>query len=192
MKLNSTIIINPPPVLDYNNKLLNPPPLVMSELNVVYHDHPTTKIVTATIQNIPGQVILLKDEEYEEAGDYTQSFIEGKLREQLGTDPAQKLRSMFPKTLEEHPNGAGTILSGMISSLGIKSTPNCSCRQHAIEMNEKGPDWCEQNLGQILGWLKEESNKRSMPFIETIAKIMVMKAIKKSRRLLEKEKSNAI
>jgi len=192
MKLNSTIIINPPPILDYNNRLINPPPLVMSELNVVYHDIPTTKTVTATIQNIPGQIVLLKDREYEEAGDYTQSFIEDKLRQQLGTDPANKLRSMFPKTLEEHPNGPGTILSGMISSLGIKSTPNCSCRQHAIEMNEKGPDWCEQNLGQILGWLKEESTKRGMPFIETIAKIMVMKAIKKSRRLLEKEKPNAI
>jgi len=192
MKLNSIIIINPPPVLDHNNRLLNPPPLVMSELNVVYHDNPTTKTVTATIQNIPGQIVLLKDKEYEEAGDYTQSFIEDKLREQLGTDPANKLRNMFPKTLEEHPNGPGTILSGMISSLGIKSTPNCSCRQHAIEMNEKGPDWCEQNLGQILGWLKEESTKRGMPFIETIAKIMVMKAIKKSRRLLEKEKPNAI
>ena len=59
-------------------------------------------------------------------------------------------------------------------------------------MNEKGPDWCEQNLDQILGWLKEESTKRGMPFIETIAKIMVMKAIKKSRRLLEKETTNAI
>lgn len=192
MKLNNTITINPPPILDHNNKLLSPPPLVMSELNVFYHDNPTTKIVTATIQNIPGQIVLLKDTEYEKAGDYTQSFIEDKLRTELGTDPAQKLRNMFPKTLEEHPNGAGTILSGMISSLGIKSTPNCSCRQHAIEMNEKGPDWCEQNLDQILGWLKEESKKRNMPFIETIAKIMVMKAIKKSRRLLEKETSDAI
>jgi hypothetical protein len=192
MKLNSTIVINAPPILDFNNKLLNPPPLVMSELNVSYHDNPTTKIVTASIQNIPGKIILLKDKEYEEAGDYTQSLIEEKLREQLGPDPAKKLRNMFPKTLEEHPDGAGTILSGMISSLGIKSTPNCACRHHAIEMNEKGPDWCEQNLGQILGWLKEESAKRGMPFIETIAKIMVIKAIKKSRRLLEKEKPNVI
>jgi len=192
MKLNNTITINPPPLLDFNNKLLSPPPLVLSELNVFYHDNPTAKTVTATIQNIPGQIILLKDKDYEEAGDYTQSFIEEVLRLRLGPDIASKLRSMFPKTLEEHPNGAGTILSGMISSLGIKSTPNCACRQHAIEMNEKGPDWCEQNLVQILGWLKEESHKRSLPFIETIAKIMVMKAIKKSHRLLEKEKPNAI
>ena len=193
MKLNSTIIINPPPVTDPNtNKLLNPPPLALSELNVVYHDNPTMKTATATIQNIPGQIILLKDQEYEEAADYTQSFIEDKLRVQLGPDPAQKLRSMFPKTLEEHPNGAGTILSGMIASLGIKSTPNCACRKHAIEMNENGNDWCESNMSEILGWLKEERNKRSLPFIEAVAKIMVAKAIKKSRRLLEKETSNAI
>lgn len=193
MKLSSTIIINPPAVTDVTtNKLLSPPPLVLSELNVFYHDNPTNKIVTATIQNIPGQIVLLKDQEYEEAGDYTQSFIEDKLRIQLGPDPAKKIRSMFPKTLEEHPNGAGTILSGMIASLGIQSTPNCACRQHAIEMNENGNDWCEANMGTILSWLKEESAKRNLPFIETIAKMMVSKAIKKSRRLSGNEKTNAI
>jgi hypothetical protein len=190
MKLNNTIIINAPPIMGPDNKLLIPPPLVLSELNVFYHDSPTAKTVSVTIQNIPGQIVLLQGQDYDDAGDYTQSFIEDKLRIALGPDPAITLRNLFPKTLEENPHGAGTILSGMLSSLGIKSAPNCSCKRNAIEMNEKGPDWCEENIQQILGWLKEESQKRNMPYIETIAKIMVMKAIKKSRRLLAKEKNN--
>lgn len=190
MKLNSTIIINAPPIMGPDNKLLTPPPLVLSELNVFYHDSPTAKTVSITIQNIPGQLVLLQGQDYDDAGDYTQAFIEDKLKIALGPDPAITLRNLFPKTLEENPNGAGTILSGMLSSLGIKSGPNCSCKRNAIEMNEKGPDWCEQNIQQILGWLREESQKRNMPYIETIAKIMVMNAIKKSRRLLAKEKNN--
>ena len=67
---------------------------------------------------------------------------------------------MFPPTLESVPNGAGSILSGMISAMGIKSTPNCSCKRHALEMNTNGPDWCEENLGTILDWLNEEAQKR--------------------------------
>jgi hypothetical protein len=73
----------------------------------------------------------------------------------------------------------------MISTMGIKSTPNCSCRRHAIEMNEKGNDWCEQNLPTILGWLKEESAKRSLPYIESVASMIVKRAIKTSRRLIK-------
>lgn len=191
MKLNSTIIINPPAILTPDNKLLNPPPLILSELNVTYYDNPTAKTVAASIQNIPGQILLLKDHDYDDAGDYTQEFIENRLRYQLGSDPAKRLRDMFPKTLEEHPNGAGTILSGMLSTLGIKSAPNCSCRKHAIMMNENGNDWCEENMAVILGWLREESEKRKLPYVEAIAKMMVNRAISKSRRLLAKEQKNA-
>jgi hypothetical protein len=38
----------------------------------------------------------------------------------------------------------------------------------------------------ILKWLKEESAKRNLPFVETVAKIMVSRAIKTSRRLKAK------
>jgi hypothetical protein len=52
-------------------------------------------------------------------------------------------------------------------------------------MNERGVDWCETNLPVILSWLKEESEKRHLPFIETIASMIVKRAIKTSRRLLK-------
>ena len=77
----------------------------------------------------------------------------------------------------------------MISALGIKSSSTCSCRRHALEMNEKGPDWCEQNMDQIVGWLKEESSKRGLPFVETVGKMMVQRAIAKSRKLKLSPKS---
>lgn len=187
MKLNSRISIYPPPYTDQNNQLVNPPPLVMDELDVTYHDNPTSKIVSATIKNIPGSFVLAHSMDYEKLGDVSRSVLEKLLYDSIKDDTAQKLRAKFPKTLEENPNGPGTILTNMISSMGIKSTPNCSCRRHAIEMNDKGPDWCEENLGTILSWLKEESAKRHLPYIESVASLVVKRAIKTSRRLIEQE-----
>jgi hypothetical protein len=71
----------------------------------------------------------------------------------------------------------------MIKTIGIKSSSNCSCRKHAIEMNDKGPDWCEENIGTILAWIKEESTKRKLPYVEFVAKSIVQRAIYKSRKI---------
>ena len=187
MKLENEITIYPPATSDLNGKNITPPPLVLSFLDVTYLDNPLNRTLQANIRNIPGYLMLANNDDYTSMGDYTQAQAEEKLKQILGSDPAKVLRNMFPKTLEEFPNGPGTILSGMISSLGIKSTPNCSCRRHAIEMNEKGPDWCEANIDTILVWLKDESQKRQLPFIEAVARMMVKRAINKSRRLLKVE-----
>ena len=112
--------------------------------------------------------------------------LDNTLREKMGTNIQEFLQNLFPRTLESDPNGPGTILSGMISALGISAGPNCSCKQHAIKMNVEGPEWCEQNIDTIIEWLREESEKRNLPFVETIARLIVQRAIKKSKRLLSK------
>lgn len=183
MNLDHEITIQPPPYADHKNQLINPPPLSFTFLNVSYIDNPISKTVFAQIQNIPSRILLIGPKEYDTIGDYTQNQIENILKEKLGEDIAGKLRSLFPKTLEENPNGPGTILAGMFSSLGIKSSPTCSCKRHALEMNDKGADWCEQNIDTILAWLKEESNKRKIPFIESLASLVVKRAIRQSRKL---------
>lgn len=189
MKLNQSITINPPPFTDHNNQLVNPPAITMDSLDVTYHDNPDSKTVSATVRNIPGHFVIAYGIDYEKLGDFNKSVLEKLFYDQIKDDPARILRSKFPKTLEENPNGPGSILTNMISTMGIKSTPNCSCRRHALEMNDKGPDWCEENLPTILGWLKEESSKRNLPYIETVASLMVKRAISTSRRLLAKEKN---
>lgn len=187
MKLNTPITINPPPYTDPNtNQIVNPPAIVMDSLDVTYHDNPAAKIVSATVRNIPGSFILASGIDYEKLGDFSRSTLIQIFTDMIKDNTAQKLREKFPKTLEENPNGPGTILTNMISTMGIKSTPNCSCRRHALEMNEKGNDWCENNMPTILGWLKEESAKRSLPYVETVASMIVKRAIKTSRRLTAK------
>lgn len=184
MKLNSPIVIYPPAYSDNSGNVITPPALLIEELAETYHDNPSEKTVKVTIKSIPNYITILQGQSYDDAGDYSQSFIEQKLREALGDDPAKSLRALFPKTLEENPNGTGSILAGMIHSLGIKMTSNCSCRRHALEMNDKGPEWCERNIDMILSWLEEESKKRSIPFVKPVAKMMVQRAISVSKKLL--------
>ena len=90
-----------------------------------------------------------------------------------------------PQTLEDFPNGPGTILSKMLSQIGIHSTPNCSCRRRAMEMNTRGPDWCAENIDTIVGWLREESEKRKLPFVDFAGKLLIQRSIKVSRKALK-------
>jgi hypothetical protein len=92
-----------------------------------------------------------------------------------------------PQTLEDFPNGPGTILSKMLAKIGIKSTPNCSCRRRAMEMNNRGPDWCAENIDMITGWLREESEKRKLPFVDFAGRLLIQRAIKVSRKAMKAE-----
>ena len=58
-------------------------------------------------------------------------------------------------------------------------------------MNTEGPDWCEENMGTILSWLEEEAGKRNLPFVRTVAKMMVQRAVSKSRRLKAKKQAQS-
>jgi len=164
---------------------------VIDYIDVVYHDYPTSKQYFCNIQNIPGIVMLFEADDYLKHNEITNSVAKKRLLELMGDDQEKWLNSRLPKRpllkkLEDDPNGPGTILSNMLKKIGIKSSENCSCRRHAIEMNEKGPEWCEQNIDTILGWLKEESTKRKLPFIETVARLLVKRAINKSKKCLNK------
>lgn len=178
------IVITPPPYSDQSGNVTQPQDIVLSELKVTYMDTPHNKVVQARIESIPNIITLISGETYEQIGDWTQEQIEDGLKQLLGSEPAKYLRALFPRTMEEDPNGPGTVLSKMIKSLGIVMSDSCSCRRHAIEMNTQGNDWCEQNIDTVVGWLREEANRRGLPFVDMIGKLMVGRAIKKSRKLL--------
>lgn len=188
MILNKTITLYPAPFSDPNGQIITPQPIITNDLHVTFHINTTLKTIHATIQNIPNSIIMATPDQFDNVTNLTPLALENTLKAIMGDDVQSYLQNLFPRTLESDPNGPGTILSGMISALGIQSSANCSCKRHAIEMNTKGPDWCEQNMDTIVGWLREESEKRKLPFIETVAKLMISRAISKSRRLLSSNK----
>jgi len=187
MKLTTPITITPPPYSDGSGNVTQPPAIVFEDLQPILVDNPVQRKVEARFDRIPMSIILFENEEYDSIGDWTQSQAEARLTQKLGDEPAKVLRSLFPKTMEEDPNGPGTVLSKMIKSLGIVMSDSCSCRRHAIEMNTQGNDWCSNNIDTIVGWLREEATRRGLPFVDVIGKLMVNRAIKKSRKLLANE-----
>ena len=78
--------------------------------------------------------------------------------------------------------GVGTELKKLLSFMNIRATPNCSCNKRAKMMNEKGISWCKKNLDTICLWLKEESEKRKIPFFKYGAKKLIKLAISRAER----------
>jgi hypothetical protein len=76
----------------------------------------------------------------------------------------------------------GTALKSLLATIGITASPNCSCQRHAAEMDARGCDWCEENLDAIVGWLREEAEKRGLPFIDVAGRLLVRRAIKNARK----------
>lgn len=52
-------------------------------------------------------------------------------------------------------------------------------------MNTRGPDWCAENIDTIVGWLREESEKRKLPFVDFAGKLLIQRAIKMSRKAIK-------
>ena len=80
--------------------------------------------------------------------------------------------------------GPGTELKKLLGFIGIQATSNCSCNKKALIMNDWGCDVCMNNIEHILDWLREEASKRKLPFIRSLAKILVKQAIKNARKKL--------
>lgn len=185
MKLAQPINVTPPPFSDNTGKVTQPPPIITDELNVTFSAHPKSKSINVNIEHFPIPITLYSGDSYSELnGFWNQSVLENKLLQILGDDPSSVLRALFPRTMEEDPYGPGTVLAGMIKSLGIHMSDSCSCRRHALSMNEKGNEWCSQNVDTIVGWLRDESKRRGLPFVDMIGKVMINRAIKKSKKLL--------
>lgn len=80
-------------------------------------------------------------------------------------------------------SGPGTELKALLKDwLGIQASPNCSCNARARQMDEWGPDLCEQNMATILEWLEEQAKARKLPFVRFAAEQAVKLAIRRARK----------
>lgn len=97
------------------------------------------------------------------------------------TDPTlQNVQNPFE--LPQDNTGPGSQLKKFLSRIGITATPTCSCNAKARHMDAMGVDWCEQNVDLIVSWLKEEAQKRGLPFIDLAGRVLVNRAIAASRK----------
>jgi hypothetical protein len=113
------------------------------------------------------------------ASDVTQHLIES-----IQKKIANKTTGKEPQ-LEHQSRGPGTELKKLLAKIGIVATQNCSCNSRARRMDEeeaKEPGWCEAHLDEIVGWLREEAEKRKLPFVDMAGRLLVRRAIKNARR----------
>lgn len=94
-----------------------------------------------------------------------------------GETDAQKLQMKTPARVPGFNAGPGTELKKMLSKIGIKASPTCSCNKRAQIMDEKGVQWCKDNIEMIVGWLREEAEKRKLPFVDMAGRLLVKRAI---------------
>jgi hypothetical protein len=85
-------------------------------------------------------------------------------------------------------HGPGTELKKLLKKVGIAASPNCSCNARARTMDQWGCDKCEENIDEIVGWLREEATKRRLPFVDTAGRMLVKRAIKNARKITVDDK----
>jgi hypothetical protein len=93
-----------------------------------------------------------------------------------------ELHPAYPRAALPPPGGPGTELKKLLRLVGITATPTCPCNAHAVQMDIWGADECQQRLDEIVGWLREEAGRRHLPFSETIARQVVLLAIRRARK----------
>jgi hypothetical protein len=76
----------------------------------------------------------------------------------------------------------GTELKRLLSYFGIVPTPDCQCEKHVFVLDTFGIEWCEANIDEIVGWLREEAHKRGLPFLDVAGRMLVRRAIKNARK----------
>ncbi len=83
------------------------------------------------------------------------------------------------KNLKVRPTGPGTELKKILADFGFVARFSCQCNDHVRELDRRGVKWAEENMGIILGWLRDEWNVQRLPseFDAGIAAMVVEAAI---------------
>lgn len=83
--------------------------------------------------------------------------------------------------------GPGTELKKLLAGwpFYITSSPDCSCNRVAAEMDAWGPDECEktERVDYILAAMRENAEKRGLPFVDAAGRFLIRRAIKNARRV---------
>jgi hypothetical protein len=79
--------------------------------------------------------------------------------------------------------GVGTEIKAILASVGIVADSGCSCNARAAEMDRQGVEWCEDNIGTIVEWLRLQAEARGLPFLDAAGRLLVRLAIRNARRL---------
>lgn len=84
------------------------------------------------------------------------------------------------QTPKENPAKPGTALKELYALMGFRYGKHCTCKKVQKEMDEKGPEWCRENLDTIVESIQQEARRRGIPFLPSLCKFSVKVAIRVS------------
>lgn len=94
-----------------------------------------------------------------------------------------KLGFVPPQPAPAPPShGPGTELHALLGRFGLTASGDCKCNSRAALMDANGCDWCEANIDEIVGWLRESAAERGLPFLDVAGRVLVKRAISNARR----------
>jgi hypothetical protein len=82
-------------------------------------------------------------------------------------------------------HGPGTEVKALLAKIGITASPDCKCNSRAAlmdKMEAEQPGWCEANIDEIVGWLRESAEERGLPFLDVAGRMLVRRAIANARK----------
>lgn len=78
--------------------------------------------------------------------------------------------------------GAGTELKKLLAKIGITAEGDCKCNKRAAYINQMGIEWAEQNIDEIVGYLRESAQERGLPFVDMAGRVLVKRAIHNAKK----------
>lgn len=92
----------------------------------------------------------------------------------------------YPNAKPSSTTGPGTELKALLAKFGIHASPTCGCNAMARKMDAWGPDESLKHLEEIVDVMEETAKKRNLPFIRSAGRLLVRRAISKSRAMISK------
>ncbi len=84
--------------------------------------------------------------------------------------------------------GVGTQLKRLLGKVFIKPGKGCHCNHYAKLMDQRGAEWCENNVAWCVDCLEESAETLGYPFSRFAAKKVVGVAIYKAKKSEAKAK----
>ena len=95
MNLSQPVTIQPPAITRASGEVRTFQPITLTELDVTIIDNAKAKTCVARIRPCPQHIVLWEGVAYDAAGDYTQSQVEARVLEVLGSDVKAGLEALF-------------------------------------------------------------------------------------------------
>jgi hypothetical protein len=97
-------------------------------------------------------------------------------------DDYYMLRDKYSGDVDPMVRGPGTELHRLLGRFGLHMKKGCACKARMVQMNKWGCDGCEENIDTIVEWLAEEAANRGLPFLNTVGRLLVKRAIHNARK----------